>query len=236
MNNLFDNSVYICIAPHPDDETLGCGGLLLRAKALGAKIYWVIITEVKGSSAEAIEFRERRTAEISNVSKSFDFDGVYELKYESAGLCTVSQLDLIPKLAKIIDETRCTHLLAPYRNDIHSDHKYVHDAALSASKSFRATSIAEILLYETLSETDFSLRYDDPGFKPNLLVNIEEYLDENIKILSLYKSNSSMPFPRGKVAVKALATLRGVQSKLLSCRSVSFFKENYTMNNPVIFF
>ena len=30
----------IIILPHPDDETLGCGGTILKYKDIGDKIYW----------------------------------------------------------------------------------------------------------------------------------------------------------------------------------------------------
>ena len=32
------------VAPHPDDETLGCGGSLFRHKKKGDEIYWLIVT------------------------------------------------------------------------------------------------------------------------------------------------------------------------------------------------
>ena len=34
----------LVIAVHPDDETLGCGGTLLRHKDEGDEIYWLIVT------------------------------------------------------------------------------------------------------------------------------------------------------------------------------------------------
>ena len=40
MNNI------IVIAPHPDDETLGCGGTLLRERKLGSRIHWINITSI----------------------------------------------------------------------------------------------------------------------------------------------------------------------------------------------
>ena len=36
-------SKVLVIAPHPDDETLGCGGTLFRHKANGDEIYWLIV-------------------------------------------------------------------------------------------------------------------------------------------------------------------------------------------------
>lgn len=32
------------VAPHPDDETLGCGGSILKHRAAGDMIYWLIMT------------------------------------------------------------------------------------------------------------------------------------------------------------------------------------------------
>lgn len=34
----------LCVAVHPDDETLGCGGTLLKHKAQGDEIYWLFLT------------------------------------------------------------------------------------------------------------------------------------------------------------------------------------------------
>ena len=53
----------IVIAPHPDDETLGVGGTLLRKKAEGATIAWVIVTTISiesGWSAEKVKQRNNR--------------------------------------------------------------------------------------------------------------------------------------------------------------------------------
>ena len=36
----------IVIAPHPDDETLGCGGTILKHIAKGYSVYWLIITNI----------------------------------------------------------------------------------------------------------------------------------------------------------------------------------------------
>ncbi len=34
----------LVITPHPDDETLGCGGTLLRRKAEGGSLAWLMVT------------------------------------------------------------------------------------------------------------------------------------------------------------------------------------------------
>ena len=40
----------LVISPHPDDETLGCGGTLYRHKQDGDNLYWNIITGIEEDS------------------------------------------------------------------------------------------------------------------------------------------------------------------------------------------
>ncbi|HHA19586.1 MAG TPA: PIG-L family deacetylase, partial [Methylophaga sp.] len=35
----------LTISAHPDDETLGCGGTLLKHQASGDSVYWLIVTQ-----------------------------------------------------------------------------------------------------------------------------------------------------------------------------------------------
>ena len=80
MNNI------LVIAPHPDDETLGCGGTLLREKQNGAKIHWLIVTSIlekEGWKKDKILKRER---EIKKVSKLFKFDSINKLNLPTTKL------------------------------------------------------------------------------------------------------------------------------------------------------
>ncbi len=43
------------IAPHPDDETLGCGGLIVQKRAAGADIWIVFLTDGRTSHAERMD-------------------------------------------------------------------------------------------------------------------------------------------------------------------------------------
>ena len=78
------------VAPHPDDETLGCGGTLLKHKAQGDEVHWVIattMTKESGFSTDAIGKRQR---EINAVGNRFGFHSVHQLGFAAA------QLDTIP--------------------------------------------------------------------------------------------------------------------------------------------
>ena len=71
------NKIFV-IAPHPDDETLGCGGTILKHKSKKDKIYWICVTSMKSSKSWSKIEIEKREKEIDKVIKEYQFD-VFEL-------------------------------------------------------------------------------------------------------------------------------------------------------------
>lgn len=223
--SLFPETVLV-IAPHPDDETLGCGGTILKLKAKGASVHWLIVTTMKDVSGFPQERVPVRAEEIESVQKAYGFDDVHPCSLPAAALDTLAKGKLVDAIGAVIKYVKPDCIYIPYRNDVHSDHAAVFDAAVSAAKTFRAPFVKAIYAYETLSETDFCLRPDDPGFRPNLYEDISEYLDQKISIMSLFDGEMGMfPFPRSEECLRALATLRGAQSNCLAAEAFMILKE-----------
>ena len=61
---------------HPDDETLGCGGTLLKHKANGDEIHWLIATDIKELEGFEKTTVEKRGEEIDKVKELFRFSSV----------------------------------------------------------------------------------------------------------------------------------------------------------------
>ncbi len=202
--------VVLCVAPHPDDETLGCGGTLLRHIARGDAVHWLVMTRMSpalGFSAERIASRER---EIADVAAAYGFAGVHQAGLPTTRLDTLPKADLIEAVSSVVRSVQPDMLYMPYRNDAHSDHAAVFDAAAACCKHFRHASIRRACAYETLSETEFGLRTDDPGFRPNLFVDTSAWLERKIQIMRLFAGEmGEAPFPRSAEAIRALATYRG---------------------------
>jgi LmbE family N-acetylglucosaminyl deacetylase len=218
--------VVLCIAPHPDDETLGCGGTLLRHVAEGAAVHWLVMTamdERQGFSAERIA---TRAAEIDRVAEAYRFAGVHRAGLPTTRLDTLPMSDLVGAVAAVVREISPRTVYVPYRNDAHSDHAAVFDAAVACCKSFRYPSIRQVLAYETLSETEFGLRPDDPGFRPNLFVDTTAWIDRKIEIMKLFAGElGSFPFPRSEECLRAQAMLRGSQAGVRAAESFMILKE-----------
>ncbi len=209
MSSLPGSGPLLIVAPHPDDETLGAGGLALRAKAEGRAVHWLIVTGITEAQGWPAEKVARREEEIRAVAEAFGFDGVHRLNLPSARLETLPLGDLIGGIGSVVKFVAPEVLLIPHRGDAHSDHHVVYDAATACAKWFRYPSVKWTLVYETLSETDAGLFGSDP-FLPSVFVDISGHLAEKLRITRLFNDEiGEFPFPRSLEAIEALAKVRG---------------------------
>lgn len=216
----------LVVAPHADDETLGCGGTILRHIANGDKVHWLIMTSIAEDSGFSRQFREIRTREIDKVATDFGFSSVHIAPFCPAQLDTVGKAALIREVSSVIKNCEPDIVYLPFRGDVHSDHELVFDAVISSTKSFRAPSIRRICAYETLSETEFSVTGTTSKFEPNYWVNITDYLDAKVNIMRLYKSELGVhPFPRSEANIRALATYRGARAGVLAAEAFVLLME-----------
>jgi len=219
------NKVLI-IAVHPDDETLGCGGTLLKHKANGDEIHWLIATDIKESEGFKKEVIEKRDNEIEDVEKLYHFDSVHRLGLSTMRVDEYSMSDLIGKISTVVNEVKPNIIYMPFKGDVHSDHRHVFDAAYSCTKSFRYAFVKKLYMVETLSETEFAPSTKEDSFIPNVFVNISEFMDKKLEIMRVFESEiGEHPFPRSERNLQALATLRGATAGCEYAESFVLLKE-----------
>ena len=212
----------LVIAVHPDDETLGCGGTLLKHKANGDQIHWLICTNIDKSH----DYYETRQKEIVKVSKLYSFDSVINLQLKTMRVDEYSMSELIGKISKVINEIQPDTLYLPFKSDVHSDHRKIFEVAYSCTKVFRYPFIKKIYMMETLSETEFAPSTKEDSFIPNIFVDISKYIDKKIEIMKVFESEiAEHPFPRSERNLKALAILRGAMVGCEYAESFMLLKE-----------
>ena len=216
----------LIIAPHADDETLGCGGTILRHKSEGETISWLLVTsmlEKDGFSKSEIQIRNN---EINLVAKAYGFDETIKLDYSPTKIDMIPMKDIVESISKTIQKIQPSVLYFPFHNDIHSDHRIISEAVLSCSKSFRYEYIKKFRAYEVLSETEFASDLYSDSFNPNLWIDISDFIDKKIEIMEIYKSEiKEPPFPRSEEHIRALATYRGSTGGSMSAESFIQIKE-----------
>lgn len=215
----------LVIAPHPDDEVLGVGGTLLRRKAEGGQLAWLIVTDISTANGWKQEQVERRADEIARVSALFGFDQVFTLDFPTTELDRVAVGELVAGISGAFKAFAPEEVFVPHPSDVHTDHRAVFDAAAACTKWFRYPSVKRVLAYETLSETDFGLG-TELGFRPNVFVDIAPYLDGKLAAMDIYSSEMApFPFPRSPEALRALAAVRGVAAGYRAAEAFQLLRE-----------
>lgn len=200
----------LVIAVHPDDETLGCGGALLKHKAEGSEIFWLIVTNVSEAHGWDNARVESRQKEINKVSELYPFDDVFKLDFPTTQLDKISFGDIVSSISRVFNTLKPNTIYLPNRGDVHTDHRIAFDAAYSCTKSFRYPFVKKVLMMETLSETEYAPSLISNSFTPNFFCDISGFIDRKIEIFNTYESEvMNANQPRSERIIRALAAYRG---------------------------
>jgi len=203
------NKNILILAPHPDDEVLGCGATIKKLSDEGNQVFVLVAsrgskrlydqTKVEVVRSEALEAHI-----LLGVTKTFFLD------FPAPELDTVPLADISREISKVLSEYKINVLYLPHRGDIHNDHRVVFNAGLVAARPVGGCSVAEIYAYETLSETEWAAPFADDAFIPTCFVNVEEILTAKMEAMKCFKSQlREFPNPRSLETIEALAKFRG---------------------------
>jgi len=221
MTSLIKQRLLI-IAPHPDDEVIGCAGLIQKVKNNGGKVFVLFLTvgDTKDFSKKGISSLNDRKKEIKKVSSFLKYDKYdiafegekYHLKLDLLGQKKL--MDMIEKKSSVaIEKIRPTIVAFPSFHSYNQDHRvaaYATHAALRPAKRDVKHFVPIVLGYEEAAD------FWNNGMQlvPNFFVpTSEKEINNKLKALRLYRSQlRNLPSPRSPEAIMALARLRGTQS------------------------
>ncbi len=202
----------LVIAPHPDDEVLGVGGVIARyAKAGGTVTVLTAAAHMPPLYSEEVHQRTvteaRKAHALLGVAESIFFDN------PAVYLGDIPVADLNRSILEVVDRVAPDVLLVPYW-DRHIDHRQVFDAAMVAARPVGSgRGIGMVAAYETLSETHWNAPHLEPNFTPSWCVDISDFIDLKLEAMSCYESQlHPFPAPRSLEALRALALFRGSQA------------------------
>ena len=200
----------LVISVHPDDETLGCGGTILKHKKSNDEVSWLILTEASEDLGYSNKFLSNRARQIKDISHEYKFNKVYNLGFPTTKLHAVEFSEIITKISSVIQEVKPEIIYMVNRSDIHTDNQVAAKAIISSTKSFRNQFIKRILMYECISETEIAPPLPENTFVAHVYSDISDYIDKKIEIMKKYESEiQDTPLPRSIENIRALARFRG---------------------------
>ena len=203
----------LVIAPHADDEILGCGGAIAKFSNQGDRVFVLILTNASLGAPELFTNNEinkiRREAYEANKimgTKKLFFENLPALNLNNYPLYKISNL-----IEKYIFKINPNIVFIPSNLDIHSDHKIISNASKIALRPNKKSNIKKVLSYEVLSETEWN--ENNISFNPDYFIKLKKNLI-NTKIKSFLKYKSQVkksPHPRSKQGILNLSKFRGSQ-------------------------
>ena len=203
----------LVIAPHADDEVLGCGGTIYKHHLNEDKVYVAIMTNASKGAPEL--FSEKYIDNVRNEAlKAHKILGVTETLFFDLPAPKLNQYPLYKiadKISLLIKKYNIHAVYIPHRGDLHKDHESIYDATLVAAKPLPGQSVKEILVYETLSETDWSDTVSASVFVPRFFNILQKsVLNKKITAMKCFKSQlKDPPNSRSLENLKNLASVRG---------------------------
>lgn len=200
---------FLFVAPHPDDEVLGCGGVIKKLTLRGTLVYVLVVTRGKKE-----KYSDEKIMKVRNEAlKAHKILGVTEtrfLDFPAPDLDLISLAEISEAISKIIIELKIETLYLPHRGDIHHDHKAVYNAGMVAARPLVNNSVRRVFSYETLSETEWSDPFGDDFFIPTTFVDITDVFSYKLEAMKCFESQlREFPNPRSLKAIEALSNFRG---------------------------
>jgi LmbE family N-acetylglucosaminyl deacetylase len=126
------------VAPHPDDEVFGVGGIMSRLVRGGHRLRLVAVTEGEAAFGPATPGRRRELARrrARERVEALDRLGVAEhTEVVRLGLPDGGVDEVEEELAEVLASDASSVVLATWRHDGHRDHEAVGRAAVTAAAS-----------------------------------------------------------------------------------------------------
>jgi len=201
----------LVIVAHPDDESIGCGGTIIKHVKSGDKVYLISFTDGVTSRKESkkIDQVKRKNSSIK-AAKALGANWLAQGEFLDNRLDNYSLIELVQFLEELKIKFEPDIIYTHNGSDLNIDHRKVFEAVLVAYRPLPNMRLKEIRSFEIASSTEYSYRDLVNVFSPNLFISIEDSWKQKLKALKCYNQEiRKYPHPRSYKSIENLAKYRG---------------------------
>ena len=203
----------LIVAPHCDDEVLGCGGAISHYNNNNYKVNVCVMTNASKSNNS--NFNEDMVNQIRKEAirahKYLKINNTFFFNFPAPNLDQFPVSIIAEKISKLVHKIKPEIVFIPFAGDSHVDHRVVNEASLVALRPISKFIVMKIYAYETLSETEWGDVINRSSFTPNFFIRLSKKdIDKKAKAMQIYKSQlKKYPHPRSEEGIINLAKYRG---------------------------
>jgi len=167
----------LVLAPHPDDEVIGCGGLVALHLREGRPVHVVVATDGAQAGDAAQRESESRAALALLGDVTIEF-----LRFPDRRLADARELDV--RLAAILREWKPDLIAVPSPLEIHPDH-------IALSRAFCDLIARDPSLFADLAIARVAFYEVSAPLRPNALVDITSVADAKYAAIAMHASQAA---------------------------------------------
>jgi LmbE family N-acetylglucosaminyl deacetylase len=211
LTNLKVNRALV-VGAHPDDEVLGCGGLIARLVETGCTVRVITLSGVTTSRPREDAARAGHiTDEMGQAMQALGVHSFKRFDIPDNRFDTRPLLELVQYLEAERESFAPSLIITHDAGDLNVDHRLTNQAVLTAFRPRPEEAPFSIWAFEILSSTE----WQDPAlkcFQPQIYLDISRQLETKLKAMQCYASElRDYPHPRSLEGIRLLARLRGLE-------------------------
>lgn len=206
----------LIVAAHPDDEVLGCGGIIKKFSNDGYEVFSLILSAGKSSrdsnSSTVKQEQNELKKEMANANRILGIKEVFTAELPDNEFDSVSLLSIVKIIEKFKKIIKPNIVFTHHSGDMNIDHQITHQAVLTATRPIAGESVKEIYSFEVPSSTEWNSFSKETAFVPNVFYDISTTLNYKIEAIAAYKSElREYPHPRSPEYISDIAKVWGAK-------------------------
>ena len=184
----------LVIAAHPDDEVIGCGGVMAKHAADGDEVHTLFLADgVSARPADggraAIDARKEAAA---RAARALGVEAPRFLDLPDNRLDTVALLDVVRPVEDMLAALAPAVVYTHHGGDLNVDHRIAHQAVMTACRPLPASPVRAIYAFEVASSTEWASPHTGAPFRPTRFVDIDRELERKLNALACYQGEVSV--------------------------------------------